>query len=59
VTQAPGRHELPNVDTHTAEFLNSPNSVLGAGPGRPAAAGGRAGPEFFSASVAGTAGGPR
>jgi cytochrome P450 len=40
--------ELPYLDTHTTEFLEHPNSLLGTGPDRMRVATGRSGVEVFS-----------
>jgi cytochrome P450 len=40
--------EIPYIDTHTTDFLEDPNSVLGVGPERLRVAAGRSGVEVFS-----------
>ncbi|MBF6451127.1 cytochrome P450 [Nocardia elegans] len=48
MTIAPAQHELPYLDTHIPEFLNSPNQFLGADADRWRVAEGRTGKEFFA-----------
>lgn len=48
MTSVVDEREIPYVDSHTAQFLNFPNSVIGDGPERLRYARGRSGIEFFA-----------
>ncbi|TVZ02223.1 cytochrome P450 [Trebonia kvetii] len=48
MTAAVQHRELPYLDSHTAEFIDHPNGILGMGPDRIRVADGRSGVEVFS-----------